>query len=148
MSRTANQFIDPAGVRTTYSWPLNHEKEEKGGKQRNVTSTAPTGNVGLVREVNEVGPLTITWKGKVFTKAQVTEMWRWFQLCNSQTIFIRDFSGEEYEVLIEDFDPVKVAVARNLHDQANAPTWIWEYTFSFTVLGIRAGPLADAGVTV
>jgi hypothetical protein len=146
--RTANKFIDPAGIVPTYAWPINHEKEEKSGKQRNVTNTAPTGNVGLVKEINAASPLQMTWKGQIFTKAQVTQMWKWWQLCESQTIFLEDFAGEKYEILIEEFDPVRVAVARNLHDQANAPTWIWEYTFMFSVIGILTGPLADAGVTV
>lgn len=148
MARTANLFIDPAGVHPSYAWPINHTKEEKGGKQRSVTNTAPTGNVGLVKEVNASSPLTMTWKGTIFTRAQVQEMWKWWQLCESQTIFLQDFAGEKYEVVIEEFDPVRVAVARNLHDQANAPTWIWEYTFTFSVMQMIAGPAADAGVTV
>jgi hypothetical protein len=146
--RTANKFIDPAGVHATYPWPVNHEKEEKGGKQRAVTSTAPTGIVGLVKEINSSGALTLTWKGKIFTKAQLTEIWKWWQLCESQTIFLEDFAGEKYEILIEEFDPVRIPVARNLHDPVNAPLWIWEYTFSFSVMAFIAGPLADAGVTV
>lgn len=146
--RTANKFIDPAGVMATFPWPVNHEKEEKGAKQRNITNTAPTGVVGLVKEINASSPYTVTWKGKIFTKAHLTEMWRWWQLCESHTIFIEDFAGEKYEILIEEFDPVRVAVARNLHDPANAPTWIWEYTFSFSVMNFIAGPLADAAVTV
>jgi hypothetical protein len=146
--RTANIFIDPAGVQASYPWPVNHEKEEKGGKQRNVTNTAPTGNVGLVKEINSSGPVTMTWKGKIFTKAHMTAMWRWWQLCESQTIFLQDFAGDEYEILIEEFDPVRLGVSRNLHDQANAPTWIWEYTFSFSILQFIKGPLADAGVIV
>lgn len=145
--RTSNIFIDPAGIRASYPWPLNHTVEEKGGKARSVTNTAPTGVVGLVREVNSSGPITMTWKGKIFTVAQLTEMWHWWQLCETQTIFIQDFAGEKYEVMIEEFDPVRVAVARNLHDPANAPTWMWEYTITFSVLGILAGPLASAGVT-
>jgi hypothetical protein len=148
MARTANKFIDPAGVVPTFTWPLNHETEEKAGKQRSITNTAPTGHVGLVKEVNDAGALSVTWKGKCLTKAHVTEMWRWWQLCESRTIFLEDFAGEKYEILIEEFDPVRKAVARNLHDQANAPIWIWEYTFTFSVMAFITGPLADAGVTV
>lgn len=146
--RTANVFIDPRGGRASFPWPVNHEKEEKGGKQRNITTSAPTSNIGLIREINASSPVTLTWKGKIFTRAHLQEMWAWWQLNESQTIYLQDFAGDTYEVIIEEFDPVRIAVARNLHDPTHAPTWMWEYTLQFTVLQLVSGVMHDAGVTV
>lgn len=148
--RSPNQFIDPNGVVPTYNWPLNHETEDtdSAGKVRNITYTAPTGHVGLVKEINDTDPFILSWSGSIFLKSQLVAMWQWFQLCERQTIFVQDFAGEKYEVIILQFKPARVRVARNTHDPANAPNHIWTYKLQMSVLNILAGALADAGVTV
>lgn len=144
--RRANIFTDPNNVRPAYTWPLNHHTEEPVGKHRNVRFSAPTAHIGLVRHLADTDPLILRWKGTILTRAQLVEMLAWFQLCESQTVYIEDFAGDKYETTIVHFDPVRSALTRNLRDPVNAPYWKWEYTIEFDIINIIAGPWAEAGV--
>jgi len=62
-------------------------------------------------------------------------------LGRTQTIYLTDFSGAQYEVLITDFTPVRKRVVRNVHDPVNAPTWIWTYSITMDVVTIISGYL-------
>lgn len=146
MARSPNMFVDPNGVRAAYSWPINHLEEDAVGQHRNIQFSAPTGHLGLVEHQGDADPLVLSWKGTILTRAQLVEMLKWFQLCQSQTIFLFDFAGDGYEVTWANFDPTRKAVARNQADLGNAPLWIWEYTAQFNVITFLAGPFAEAGV--
>ncbi|GAC1522418.1 MAG: hypothetical protein NVS3B1_07760 [Marmoricola sp.] len=146
MARRANLFVDPNGVRANYSWPVNHHTEEPTGKHRNIRYSAPTAHVGLVKHLGDTDPLILRWKGSIFTRAQLVEMLKWFALCEQQTIYLTDFAGDAYEVLIVHFDPVRVALGGNPRDPVNAPNWKWEYTIEFTIIQMIAGTWFEAGV--
>jgi hypothetical protein len=139
MARSPNIFTDPAGVKSSYTWPLNHNEEEAVNKSRQMSDGASTDNIGLIPQQGAPTPMILSWKGSILTKAQLDAMLSWWELCESQTIYVQDFAGARYEVLITDFDPQRVAVSRNPRDPANAPTWYWTYTLTMRVLKVLSG---------
>lgn len=146
MSRVANLFIDPAGVRATYAWAINHDEEQDTGLSRTIDHTANTAGTGLVRQQGADDPITLTYAGTILDVAQHREFLAWVELSKHRTIFFRDFAGDEYEVLITAYKAPRTRVARNPRDPAHP--WIWHYTLTMEVVTIRAGVYAQAGVTV
>lgn len=147
MPRTANQFEDPAGNKATYDWPVNHSEEEEFGRDRNIETGAPTSGIGLVQQQGADSTLALRIAGTIFHKEQVEEMWEWFQLSRSQSIYFHDFAGDSYEVIITSFKPTRHRTLRNPRDFANAPYHFWRYTMEMRILRVIDGPLSDAGVT-
>lgn len=138
-----NKFINPKNA-AEYSWHVNHSEEAEFGKRRNISHGAKTGT-GLVKQQADDSPLILQLKGVIFHEAQYKEMIAWWQLCESQTIYFKDFSGDEYEVIITEFLPVREKTIKNPRDFANAPLWFWRYDLTMEVVTIRAGNWA--GVT-
>jgi hypothetical protein len=66
----------------------------------------------------------------------------WWKLCETQTIYFKDFSGDEYEVIITEFLPVRERTIKNPRDYANAPYWFWKYDIAMEVIAIRSGTWA------
>lgn len=146
MSR--NIFTDPKGVRTAYSWQINHSEEDTFGKTRTVEHGANTGNTGLVKQQGDSSPLVIKVKGAILHKAQLEEMIAWWDMCEDQTIYFQDFAGDKYEVLITSFQPVRKRTIRNPRDFANAPLWWWTYDLEMEVVRIIPGLSPWEGVAV
>lgn len=136
--RVANQFVDPKGHLATYHWPLNHSEETQVTKSRQMADGATTDDIGLIPQQGAPAPLIFEWKGTILDPAQLAAMLQWWALCETQTIHLIDFATDAYEVLITDFLPTRKAVAVNQR-AANKP-WIWEYTITFRVLAVLAGP--------
>lgn len=133
-----NRFTDPA-TNDTYDWQINHSEEESFGKTRNIEHTAPTSGTGLVKQQSDDGPLVIKVKGVMLHKAQVQEFINWWKVTHSRTIYFKDFTGDEYEVLITSFLPLRKRTIRNPRDFANAPLWYWEYELEMEVITVRSG---------
>lgn len=144
MPRVAWRFTNPANA-ATYDLAINPSEEEPFGKTRNVEHSAPTGLTGLVRQQGDDTPLVLKASGTILTKAQLTTMIAWFQLCRSQTIYLRDHAQDSFEGIITSFLPTRKRTIRNPRDPANAPEWYWTYTLEFEVVRILAGTWA--GVT-
>lgn len=135
-----NIFSDPA-TGSSYVWPINHDTEVGGGKNRTITHDANTGNVGLVRQQGDDEPLAFKFSGTILTLAQVQAFWTWFNLCSTRTIRLTDFTGDVYEVIITAFNPVRKRVYRNQRDLVNAATHIWTYDIEVEVISIISGSL-------
>lgn len=133
-----NRFTNPKNA-ATYDWQVNHSEEEEFGKRRSISHGALTGGTGLVRQQADDQPLVLQLKGVIFHKAQLEQMIDWFALCETQTIYFKDFSGDEYEVIITEFLPVREKTVKNPRDFANAPLWFWRYDIAMEVIAIRAG---------
>ena len=141
-----NRFQDPAGNRANYDWQINHSEESAFGKTRNMERAALTGTgAGLVKQQTDSSPLVLKWNGTILHKAQVDEMIAWWELCETQTIYLHDFAGDSYEVIITSFNPTRHRTIRNPRDYANAPLWYWKYELECEVISIIDGPWA--GVT-
>jgi hypothetical protein len=139
-----NTFTNPA-TGTSYEWPINHESEDAMGKVRNITRTSPTGNVGLVKQQGDDGPLLIKLHGTILSRAHYAAFWNWYALSRAQTIHFTDFDGQSYEVQITSFQPVRV---RNLYRAGKDPHMHhWTYDMEMEVYTLLAGDLATQGVT-
>lgn len=136
MSR--NIFKNPSNG-NEYSWPINHSEEDDFGKRRSIEHGAKTNGTGLVRQQSDDGPIIIRLRGVIFHESQLQAMISWWKLCETQTIYFKDFQGNEYEVLITEFLPTRQRTIKNPRDFANAPYWFWRYEIAMEVVTIRAG---------
>lgn len=141
MARVANRFTNPV-TGGFYDWILNHNEEEASGLERTIEHTAPTDGIGLIRQQGEEGPMVLQYRGSILQESQISTFRAWYNLCRSQTIYFRDFNGDEYEVLITSFKPQRKRVVRNPRDPVNAPMHTWTYEMSMEVLRVISGPWA------
>jgi hypothetical protein len=139
--RTPNVFTDP-NTGNTYSWPTNHNEEGDIGKSRQMADGAPTSNIGLIPQQGAATPLILTWKGTILKRAQLVAMISWYQLCETQSVYVSDAAGNQYEVLITDFTAQRQRAALNPQDLASAPFWYWTYSLTMRVLRVLAGEWA------
>lgn len=139
-----NRFTNPSNG-SFYDWQVNHSTESAFGKSRQITESANTANTGLIKQQGDSAPLRMKLQGTIFHKAQHEEFVKYWQLCESQTIIFKDFTGDEYEVLIVSYDPVRKRTVRNPRDFANAPLWYWTYEMELEVIRVISGTWA--GVT-
>lgn len=146
MARVAFQFEDPAGVKTTYSWPVNPSEEEEFGRERNIEHGAPTSGVGFIRQQGADSPFVFRFGGTIFHESQLQAMWEWFKLSRTQTVYLHDHAGDSYEVIIKSFKPVRTRTIRNPRDFANAPYHYWKYTIEMEVVRVIDGPIFNAGI--
>lgn len=133
-----NRFTNPSN-NDTYDWQVNHSEEDEFGKRRNIEHGALTNGTGLVRQQSNDSPMILHLKGVIFHQAQYEEMIAWWKLCETQTIYFLDFAGDEYEVIISEFLPVRERTIKNPRDFANAPYWFWRYDLTMEVITIRKG---------
>lgn len=144
MTVVRNRFTDPLTA-SYYDWQVNHSTENAFGKARQITESANTANTGLIKQQGDSAPLKIKVSGTILHKKQLEEFIRFWQLCESQTIHFRDFTEDEYEVIITDFQPVRKRTVKNPRDFANAPLWYWTYDLEMEVIRVIKG--VWAGVT-
>lgn len=137
MSRVANEFINPLNS-DSYAWPVNHSDEDETGVSRSVSSGAKSGN-GLVLQQADDQPLIFKYSGVIFHKKQVEEMRDWYLLCRSQTIYFKDYAGDEAEVIVTAFKPTRHRTLRNPRDFPNAPLWYWRYEIEMRVVRVISG---------
>lgn len=134
-----NLFINP-NTGATYAWEINHTDEQETGRDRQLDFEANTGNVGLVKQQGELTPLVFRYTGTILTSAQLAAMLSWFRLCETQSIYFRDFAGDEYEVTISAFHPLRKRTLRN--PRQRELLHYWSYTIELVVLKVRAGAWA------
>lgn len=134
-----NRFIDWFDGRT-YDWHLNHETEEEGGRATNISLGGNTSGFGLIRQQGAAEPLTLRYSGSILHKAQFQEMWRFFERSRVRTIYFRDFTGDEYEVSITSFRPMRKRGEN--HTDTTIPHHYWTYTLEMQVLRVISGSLA------
>lgn len=134
-----DKFIDPLTA-DSYEFQVNHNDENEGGQAREISHLANTGNVGLVRSQGDKTPMVLSWTGTILHASQYAEMWRWFELCETQSIYLEDFAGDKYEIQITAFRPHRKRVVRNSKDPS-IPYHYWTYTLEMEVLKILEGDL-------
>lgn len=144
MARVA--FINPAnGV--TYEWQRGYETEDDGGKTRQISGSANTGQTGRVRQQGDDGPYVRTLHGRIVHAAQRQSFWQWYQLCAGQTIYLRDFDDAVYEVQITALNMHPVRRLRNNSPDEALPNVYYEYTMVVEVYSFVSGAMQAAGVT-
>lgn len=135
-----DMFIDPK-TGNQYVWLVGHDEEASVGKTRAITHSANTQNTGLIRQQGDVAPLVLKYSGKILHLSQYEEFWKWFQLCETQTIYFKDYFGEEFEVLITSFEPIRKPTVKNPKDFTNMPLHYYVYTLTMEIVKVRAGAL-------
>lgn len=131
-------FTNPL-TSATYQWEVNPtaDQEQPLTKQRAIERTANTGHVGAVKQQGDDGPLILDWQIIVQSSAMELALWQWYTLCRTQTIYVTDWTGEEYEGQI-----ILLSRAR----KASATGYsVWQVQFE--IYRLISGPLATAGVT-
>lgn len=141
-----NKFINPVTAEE-YEWHRNHESEEPSGKTRAITGSANTGNVGRVRQQGASEPYERRLKGRMVHRAQYVAFWRWFTLCDTQTIYFVDHQGHSYEGQITAFTPRLVRKERAMSPDPDMQQHYYEYDLTFQVYRFISGDEATAGVT-
>lgn len=133
-----NKFIDPAGLRPTYSWAVNHAEEDQLGRERQITNTPTTGGVARVIQQGDEAPLVLGLSGSILHADQFRELREWFDLSRTQTIHFEDFAGDKYEVVITSFQPTRQRTALNPRDPSIPLHW-WKYELRMQVVNVLAG---------
>lgn len=131
----------------TYTWQRGHETEDAAGKARQIGGTANTGLTGRVRQQGDDGPMTLTLHGKIQHRDQLRQFWKWYELCQTQTIYFTDFDGQQYEVQISAFTPQRVATLSNVGADPGMRHHYVQYDMVLEIYRFIAGDLHDMGVT-
>lgn len=144
-------FTNPANAET-YVWPNNPDwdAETKAGsgyqqKQRQIERTSNTGNVGATKQQGDDGPFIIHWEFIVYSAAHEEALYRWYQTCSTQSIYLTDFNGERYEGQI-------TTAARARQGAAGGPGdiqqrgYYTQFVMEFEVWRFLTGTLKDSGV--
>ena len=131
-------FTDPR-TSATYSFPRNPNTESAAAKTRNIERTSNTGNVGATKQQGDDGSLVLDVSAQVTAGAQETTLWQWYALCRSQTIYLTDWAGSQYEGQI-------ISLSRTWQlGPLNGSQWA-VYELQFEVWRFISGPQATAGV--
>jgi hypothetical protein len=131
-------FTNPA-TSATYAWPANPNAEQAAVKARTIERTSNTGNVGAAKQQGDDGSLIFDYSVNVLSSAMETQLWEWYVLCRTQTVYVTDWLGEQYEGQI-------IALSRQRQTaQVNGNPWA-VYDLQFEVWAFRSGPLYTAGV--
>jgi hypothetical protein len=136
-----DRFIDPAGIRATYNWTVNHDAEDSQGKTRNISRTAPTGSVGLVKQQGDDGPLILKFSGRILDREQYQQFWAWYELSRTRTIYFYDYDDQGYEVQITSFQPKRVRKAMSPGRDASMAFHTYDYTLELEVYRVIQGDL-------
>ena len=123
----------PVGIPNPYEFQVNHSEEEAIDQSRNLTRQAVTTGPKFVLQQGESSPRTLRYLGTILLPAQLNAMQAYFLACDTRTIFFRDVSGSEYEVLITRFSPQRKPTLRN--PRSLSLLWFWNYTLEMEVIG-------------
>lgn len=134
MAYTRDRFRDPSAALATYDWEINHFQEDGADKRRTIERTAVTSGVGFVRQQGEDSPEVLRYKGTILSQTQYDKMVAYYEACRTRTIFFRDFTGDEKEVIITAFNPLRKWVANNPRGGTTNPGHIWTYDIEMEVV--------------
>jgi hypothetical protein len=132
-------FTNPA-TSATYVWEANPNSENVATKQRAIERTATTGNVGAVKQQGDDGPYILDWSIIVQTAAMETALWAWYVLSDTQTIYVTDWDGEQYEGQVILLSRLRTPSGGSRGEYAT-------YELQFEVYRFISGVMASAGVT-
>lgn len=125
------RFRDSAGILPDYIWQVNHREEEANQDSLNMERTAVTTGTGYVRQQGQPSPHVLNFSGTILHQTQKDAFDSYYAACQTRTIFFRDVSGVEMEVVIVSMNITRRAVLRNPH---NDEPWIWKYQIQMEVI--------------
>lgn len=127
------RFRDAAGGGLAeYEFTVNHSEEEGADYNRNVTRQAVTTGPAFVLQQGPTGYGVFHFTGTILTQEQYDAMTAYYAVCESRTVFFRDFTGDEFEVVITRFSPQRRRTVRNPRE----PDLLhyWTYTLEMEVI--------------
>lgn len=138
-------FINPATLEV-YEWTVNHEYTGDTGneKKRAITETANSGNVGLIRQQGADEGMILKRAGTILTVEQEENFWRFFKLCDTQTIYFVEFNGDAYEVQISSYNPKRQGSGGPTR---NGQGYYVKWEMDMLVFNFLAGVQHSAGLT-
>lgn len=140
-------FTEPhSGV--NYVWAVNPGYDgitQPFQKQRTITRTSNTANIGATRQQGDDGPMIFHWEPLVFHAAQQEAMWAFYMLCKNQTIYLTDWNGYKYEGQIITLGEQWIGAVAGPGDTTTRRGYA-KMIFEFEVYRVLSGPLAVAGV--
>lgn len=138
MARVANRFTNPENG-LFYDWQINHNEEDEVGFERHVDHSAVTsGTGGLVWQQGVDEPMVFTLRGTILEPIQHFQFTNFAKVSELHTIIWRDFTGEEYEVLLT-YKARRERVARNPRGGDLAPNHVWRYSMTLQVIQVLSG---------
>lgn len=140
-------FTNPA-TGAQYVWPHNPPPDgitQPSQKQRQIDRASSTGNVGATKQQGDDGPYILHWEPLVFTAAHEEALFTWYALCDTQTIYLTDWNGEEYEGQIVTLGRQQIGALGGPGDTSQR-LFYSKFIFEFEVYRFISGPLAAAGV--
>lgn len=126
------RFRDGAAILPDYDWEIGHWEEQGQALTHNIERTATTDGVGLVRQQGDPSPELLRFQGTILTQDQYDKMRAYWAACTNRTVFYRDYTGVEYEVIVTAFDPQRVPVLKNLRDPSIMH--YWRYSIEMEVI--------------
>lgn len=129
-----NRFLDP-DTGDTYTWAINEgwDGHDTTGIDNASTWSATTGG-SAIPQFGESQPERVTLRGTILHEAQHQAFLDWAALSALHSIYFRDFTNVEKEVVIVRYKPTRVGVGRNTSDPS-IPHHIYRYELEFLVLG-------------
>lgn len=146
MAYTRVGLLDPTEADPAwYDWQVNYSEEDGFGRERSIQRTATTDGVGVVRQQGDTGPIVISVMGTIFHKAQHERFIRFFNRSANTTFIFRDFEGEEFEVMMTAYRPVRKRTLRNPRDPS-IPLHYYTYSMSMEVVRVISGSWLGAAL--
>lgn len=119
------RFRDGAGVLATYTFQVNHSEEQTNDQGRTIERQAVTTGPRFVLQQGEATPRTFKFSGTIFLQAQLDAMQSYFDACSTRTVFFRDYTDVEFEVIVTRFDYQRKRTLRNPRDSTLQHYWIY-----------------------
>lgn len=126
------RFRDGASILSEYEFAINHWTEQPDDQRRSIQRTAPTSGTGFVRQQGDSSPQVLKYGGTIMTQAQKDAMQAYYEACNTRTVFFREYTGVEHEVVITGFSVTRVPVLWNSRD--TSLKHIWRYDLEMEVI--------------
>lgn len=115
-----------------YIFAVNHSEEDGEARTYDVRRTATTGGTTFVRQVGESSPRVLRYSGVIFDPSQYDAMLDYFKASRTRTVFFREYTGEEHEVIVTGFNPMRVYTVRN--PRHPSLTHYWRYDIEMEVI--------------
>jgi hypothetical protein len=117
----------------TYVFHINHADEDALDQSHNLTREAVTTGPKFVLQQGEQTPQTLRFTGTILQQSQLNAMQAYFDACATRTVYFRDVSGVEFEVIITRFAPQRHRTILNPRE----PTLLWYWSYSLEMEVIR-----------
>lgn len=142
-------FFNPADA-SEYVWPVNPDfaaANQYAQKQRQITRTSNTGNVGATKQQGDDGDYVIHWEPLVWHLAHEEALFAWYQICKTQSIYLTDMGGEQFEGQITTCGRKQIGALKGPGDMIAARGYYCQFVFEFDCYRFISGPMYSAGVT-